>query len=149
MKSRRPTLNATPRTCRAVPIQPMLPMITAPRVEGVSGVCSGVTRVDAGDHSGTRVYRDADVIMVMLFGSAVVAWWDDNKEFNRVVCRRHQHVHIPRGTPHSIGNPGHVPMLAVLVQSGAELVSGVELQPELDAASAHGQDIAIRAPIKS
>jgi uncharacterized RmlC-like cupin family protein len=112
--------------------QPVLPVVTAHRINGVVGVCTGVTRLAAGSDSGARVHPDVDVVMVMVFGAAVIGWWAANKEFHRAICRRRQHAHIPRGTPYFDSNPGSVPMLAVVAQPGAELTAGVELLPELD-----------------
>jgi uncharacterized RmlC-like cupin family protein len=112
--------------------QPILPMVSAPTIGGLLGVCSGVTRLAAGESSGARVYPGVDVIMVTVYGAAMVAWWDLNKELRRAVCRRHQHAYIARGTPHAISNPSHQPLVAVLARSGADLTKGVEPLPELD-----------------
>jgi uncharacterized RmlC-like cupin family protein len=112
--------------------QTVLPLVTASRVDGVLGVCSGVSRIAAGGSSGVRVHPDIDVIMVAVFGAAVIHWWDSERRLNHVTCRRHQHAHIPRGTPHAVSNPGSVPMLAVLVHSGADLTIKAERMAELD-----------------
>lgn len=121
--------------------QPVLPVVSASRVDGVVGVSSGVSRLVAGARSRVRVHRDVDVIMVVVFGAAVVTWRDRQGVVGRVVCRRHQHVHVPRGTPYAVGNPGAVPMLAVLAHSGSDVTGGVELMSEFDRdVAVDGQD---------
>jgi len=121
--------------------QSVLPVVSASRVDGVVGVSSGVSRLAAGERSRARVHRDVDVIMVVVFGAAVVTWWDRSGVVRRVVCRRHQHVHVPRGTPYAVGNPGAVPMVAVLAHSGSDVTGGAELMSEFDRdAAVDGQD---------
>lgn len=112
--------------------QPLLPVVSAPEVDGVCGVSSGICRLAAGATSSPRVHATRDVIVVVLFGSAVLTWWDERRQAQRVRCLRHQHVHIPRGTPYALGNPGAVPLLAVLAQSGADVTAGVQPRPDLD-----------------
>lgn len=127
--------------------QDLLPVIADPDLDAGSGLSSGVTRLASGQDTRPRADSAADTVMVVLFGSVVVRWWDADGKTAQVQGLRHQHVHIPRGVPHAVSNPGAVPALLVVVRAAPNLISGVEVLPEsaYPAGAAEGTAVASEA----
>jgi uncharacterized RmlC-like cupin family protein len=129
---RRPVL-VDPSTLRPIASrqgQPLTEVITGTAV-GQTALASAVVSMPSWHRARAHVHEVTDVVVVVLDGPAVTAWWDAHGRMQTIEQTAGQHLLIPAGVPHAALS-GPRPVRALEFRSNSEIAADNHLIRELD-----------------
>ncbi|HEY0640832.1 MAG TPA: cupin domain-containing protein [Pseudonocardiaceae bacterium] len=111
--------------------QPLTPVITS-EVAPTLGLSSAQVWMPPHHTSFAHVHRHTGVSVLVMQGSAITLWWDENGDLHELPQGPGQHLYIPHGVPHAAINPHNVPVVAAEFRSNPVFNADNELLPDLD-----------------
>jgi uncharacterized RmlC-like cupin family protein len=111
--------------------QPLTPVITAGAAP-THGLSSAQVWMPPGHTSFAHVHQHTGVSVLVLQGSAITLWWDEDGDMHELPQVAGQHLYIPHGVPHAAINPHTVPVVAAEFRSNPVFNADNELLPDLD-----------------
>lgn len=111
--------------------QPLTPVISAD-VAPTFGLSSAQVWMPPHHTSYAHVHHHTGVGVLVMQGSAITLWWDEDGEMHELPQVAGQHLYIPHGVPHAAINPHTVPVVAAEFRSSAIFNADNQLLPELD-----------------
>lgn len=111
--------------------QPLTPVITADAAP-THGLSSAQVWMPPGHTSFAHVHRHTGVGVLVMQGSAITLWWDEDGKMHELPQVAGQHLYIPHGVPHAAINPHTVPVVAAEFRSNPVFNADNELLPDLD-----------------
>jgi uncharacterized RmlC-like cupin family protein len=111
--------------------QPLTPVITAGAAP-THGLSSAEVWMPPYHTSFAHVHRYTGVSVLVLQGSAITLWWDEDGGMHELPQVAGQHLYIPHGVPHAAINPHNVPVVAAEFRSNPVFNADNELLPDLD-----------------
>jgi uncharacterized RmlC-like cupin family protein len=112
--------------------QPLTPVISSD-VAPTFGLSSAQVWMPPHHTSFAHVHHHTGVGVLVLQGSAITLWWDEDGDMHELPQVAGQHLYIPHGVPHAAINPHEVPVVAAEFRSNAVFNADNQLLPDLDA----------------
>jgi len=111
--------------------QPLTPVITA-NVAPTVGLSSAQVWMPPHHTSKAHVHHHTGVGVLVLHGTAITLWWDEDGVLHELPQTAGQHLFIPHGVPHAAINPHDVPVIAAEFRDNPIFNADNELLPAWD-----------------